>query len=328
MRVQPKQPKVLSHHSPPTRKPTVDEDRYRRAERHLFDHLGLEPTEHRLRLERNAVEVRILETGQGPPLLFVHGVTNSGASWASLMQQLDGFRCITLDRPGCGLSDPLPATLDAKGLPRHGDTLLVDVLDALDLASANVVSTSMGGYFALRTAAAHPDRVDRIVQLGWTLGAPTPPLPAVMRLASLPGVGRMMAALPVGERAVRSMFRQIGLGQALDAGRIPQPVIDCYVALLRHTDTRRNEFTMSGGTSFPDLIRQVELPDELLAQIRTPTLFLWGEHDPFGPPDIAHVFVARTPDAQLQIVPGAGHAVWLDDLDLAATTTRTFLTPA
>lgn len=235
--------------------------------------------------------------------------------------------------PGAGpsrlrLSDPLLTELGGDGLPRHGDTLLVDVLDALDLASAHVVSTSMGGYFTLRTAAAHPDRVDRIVQLGWTLGAPTPPLPAVMRLASMPGIGRMMAALPVGERTVRSMFRQTGLRQALDTGRIPQQVIDCYVALLRHTDTRRSEFTMSGGTSFPDLISQVGLPDELLARIQTPTLFLWGEHDPFGPPDIAHHFVAQIPDARLRIVPGAGHAVWLDDLDLAATTTRTFLTTA
>lgn len=305
----------------------MDHDRYRHAERRLFDHVDIEPTEQRLHLQRNEVQVRILEAGGGPPIVFVHGVTNSGTSWATLMQRLDRFRCIALDRPGCGLSDPLPTTLDGDGLPAHADTLLVDVLDALDLPSAHVVSTSMGGYFALRAAAAHPDRVDRVVQLGWTLGAPTPPLPAIMRLASLPGVGRMMAAMPVGERAVRSMFRQIGLGQALDAGRIPQQVIDCYVALLRHTDTRRNEFTMSGGTSFPDLIRQAELPDELLAQIEAPTLFLWGEHDPFGPPEIARRFVARIPDARLQIALGGGHAVWLDDLDQAATAIRTFLTP-
>lgn len=303
----------------------MNEDLYRAAEERLFQYVGLEVSERRLHLDRNAVDVRVLESGSGPAVVFVHGATNSGASWATLMHGLDGFHCIALDRPGCGLSDPVQTTLDGTGLPRHGDTLLIDVLDALGLESAHVVSTSMGGYFALRGAAAHPERIDRIVHLGWTLGAPTPPPPAIMRAASVPWIGRLMARMPVGERAVHAMFRQIGLGDALKAGRIPQQVIDCYVALLRHTDTRRHEFTMSGGTSFPDLIRDVELPDELLKRVQSPSLFVWGARDPFGPPEIARDFVGRIPGARLEMLPAAGHAVWLDDLDHVTTAARDFL---
>lgn len=303
----------------------MDEAGYREAERRLWASVGTTPTERRLHLERNDVTVRVQEVGNGPAVLFVHGATNSGVSWALLASRLDGFHCIALDRPGCGLSDPLTAALGVDGLPAHGDTLVADVLDALGLDSAHLVSTSYGGYVALRSAAAHPDRVGRIVHLGWSLGAPTGRLPALMRLATLPGAGRIMAALPVNERAVRAMFRQIGLRQALADGRIPQEVIDCYVALLRHTDTMRNEVAVGDGARLPDLVRQVELPDAVLAQIRTPVHFLWGEQDPFGGPDVARRFVDRIPQAELELVPGAGHAVWLDDLDLVAEATRRFL---
>jgi hypothetical protein len=54
-------------------------------------------------------------------------------------------------------------------------------------------------------------------------------------------LGRLLAALLAHERAARSLFRQIGLGQALDVGQIPQEALDWYVALLRYTDTLRNE---------------------------------------------------------------------------------------
>ena len=68
------------------------------------------------------------------------------------------------------------------------------------------------------------------------------------------------------------------------------------------------------------------LPDDVLGAIRTPFLFLWGEEDMMGGGDVARAFVPRVAGAQLEIIPGAGHAVWMDDAaDIAARTT-TFLT--
>lgn len=298
---------------------------YRSAEQVLFDWVGIAPTDRSVALHRHGVTARVFDAGDGPAVLFLHGTTNSAASWATLMGRLDGFRCLGFDRPGCGLSEPLSRPPGIAGLPEHGDTLVVDVLDALGIERAHLVSTSYGGYHALRTAAAHPDRVDRIVHLGWTLGAPTGRLPAIMRLAGIPGLARLMSAMPVNARAVRSMFRQIGLGGALEEGRIDQQVIDTYVALLRHTDTMRNEVAMAGGASITALVTAAELGDDLLGSIGAPMLFLWGDADPFGPPPVARAFAARIPTAQLELVSGAGHAVWLDDLEATAARTREFL---
>jgi pimeloyl-ACP methyl ester carboxylesterase len=302
------------------------EARYRAAEARLWAAYGGTPVERLLHLERNRVTVRVQEVGTGPPVLFVHGANTSGASWAALASRLEGFRSILVDRPGTGLSEPLARSLDAKTLPAFGDTLLVDILDALDLSSTHVVATSFGGYIALRTAAAHPDRVERMVQFSWPVGAPNPHLPAFMRMAGLPGIGRLMAAAPATQRTVRMLFRQMGHRGSLEDGRITPADLDAYLALLRDTDTMRNELAPSRAFISPIRgLNRLLLPDTVLARVTTPTYFLWGEHDPFGNPDTARALVERMSNAKLEILPGAGHAPWLDDLDRAVSVTRSFL---
>ncbi|MFI5045378.1 MAG: alpha/beta fold hydrolase, partial [Acidimicrobiales bacterium] len=153
-------------------------------------------------------------------MVFVHGASNAGTSWASLAARLDGTRCILVDRPGCGLSPRLTRRFGGMAsLGAFADALVVDVLDALDLPEADVISTSFGGYFALRTAAAHPDRVRRLVVLSWTFGAPARSTPLVMRIATLPALGRLATRIPPNERMAKVMLQQIGLRHALASGR-------------------------------------------------------------------------------------------------------------
>ena len=306
----------------------IDEDHLRKTEQRLWDSVGVVPTERRLHLARHSCAVRVQEVGEGPAVLFVHGASNGGSSWASLVARLDGFRCILLDRPGCGLSDPLTARLRGiDDIERYADTMIPDVLDALELASAHVIATSYGGYFALRAAAAHPERVERLVEFSWTIGARMSKVPMVMRLGSAPMIGWIMARIPPNERAVRMMLRQIGLGQALASGRFTQESLDWFVALLRDTHTMRNDIKASPRFFSPirGLNERVLLPASLLASIRSPAFFLWGEADPNGGADVARAFVEQIPHAQLELMPGMGHAPWMDDPDHAARVTDTFL---
>ena len=103
--------------------------------------------------------------------MFVHGVNNGATSWAPLAARLAGFRCILLDRPGCGLSEPIPRRVDTlERFATYAETLIVDVLDALELPTAHVVGTSLGGYHTLRTAAAHPERLGADRRVGLDVG--------------------------------------------------------------------------------------------------------------------------------------------------------------
>ena len=307
----------------------MNESAYRAAEGRLWASLGARPTERWVDLPRHSTRVRIQEVGEGPPTLFVHGANTSGASWASLAANLPGLRCLIIDRPGTGLSPPLPRRIDRTSLPEIADTILADILDALEVPSANLVATSLGGYVALRSAAAAPDRYDRMVQFSWPVGAPTPHVPLMLRATAIPGVGRLAAAMPASEGSVRMLFRRLGQREALEDGRITQADIEAYLALLRHTDTMRNELAPARALVSPIRgVRALDLGDDVLARIRCPTLFIWGAHDPFGGPDVARQLVSRIPGATLELMADAGHSPWLDDLEHCAAKVASFLSVA
>ena len=304
----------------------MNEEAYRAAEQRLWRSLGVAPVERSIQLLRNGIDVRIQELGNGLPVLFIHGANTSGASWASLAAKLDGFRCLIVDRPGTGLSQPVPRRIDRASLQEIADTLVLDILDALDLPSTHLVATSLGGYVALRAAAASPDRIDRMVQFSWPVGAPLTHLPWALRAMTIPGLSRLAASIPANERSVRMLFRRLGHGPKLEDGRITQEDLDCYLAMLRHTDTMRNEIGPARALISP--LRGLDglnLSDELLSRVACPTLFIWGGRDVFGDAETARRLVARIPSAELDLMPDAGHSPWLDDLAYCASAVTGFL---
>ena len=306
----------------------MNESRYRHAEQSLWASVGVTPTERQLRLERTGTTARVQEVGAGPTVVFVHGASNAGASWASLVARMDGFHCVLLDRPGCGLSEPLAGRLDdVARLATFADGLVVDVLDAMGIDTAMVVATSFGGYIGLRTAAAHPDRITRTFVVGWPIGAPIAATPLSMRLSTVTGLGRVMLSIPPTAGMVKAMLRGVGLRGAIESGRFGPVEIEWFRSLLRDTDTMRNELR-----SLPPILTPIKginetilFDDAVLGSITNPVAFLWGEADPMGGAAIARTFVARVPGATLELLPGAGHAPWIDDPDHVAAAAKQFL---
>jgi pimeloyl-ACP methyl ester carboxylesterase len=300
----------------------MNERRYRDAERRLWGAYGLEPDEQQVRLAGTDTVVRVQESGTGEPVLFIHGGPNAGTTWAPLLAHLDGFRCLLVDRPGTGLSDDY--VIRAGELPRIGASFVPDVLDGLGLDRAHVVASSFGGHLALRSAAAHPERFERMVQMASPAAVPGEQYPPFMRFMRSGLVRRILAALPPNDRANRSIFRQIGHGASLDAGRIPEIFFEWYLALGRDTNTMRNDGEMIGREILGHL-DAVRLSEGLLASVKVPTLFVWGEDDGFGGIDNGRRIADLLPDAELETMPAAGHLPWLDDPVVATRATRAFL---
>ena len=306
----------------------MDEQAYRRAEERLWASCDLWPREHEIELPRSGVRVRVQEVGEGEPVLYLHGAPNAGATWAPLVARTPGFRSLLVDRPGTGLSGPLRIRPDDLG--GVADVFVADVLDGMDLARAHVVASSFGGFLALRSAAASPDRIGQMVQMACPAGAHGMAVPAFMRAIATPGLGRLLTSLPPSERAARSMLRQIGHGASLDADRIPSVFLDWYLALQRHTPTMRNETQLIASAVSPRgrVHPALALTDDLLGRIEVPTLFLWGDDDPFGGEPVARRMAAGMRDARIEMMPDAGHLPWLDDPQHAARAVDAFLRSA
>ena len=307
------------------------EARYRASEERLWRSLGVLPSERFVDLRRIGNRVRVQELGDGPPVLFIHGASTCGTSWASLAALLPQFRCFLLDRPGSGLSDPLTRPIrTVDDLVALADTLVIDVLDALDLEGADLVTTSFGGFFGLRAALIAPQRVGRVVEFGWTAGARPGRLPLPLRLGSTPPLGGLLSRLPTNDASVRQLLKGIGLKEAVEAGRVSTEAIRCYGSLLRETDTMRNDVAIGGRFLSPARRGdpRLVLPPADRARIRTPIAFVWGDRDPFGGAEIAREFVAGFPNASLEVLAGVGHAPWMDDAPRAAAAVRAFLAGA
>src|SRR5436190_20703945 len=186
----------------------MNEARYRDAERVLWESVGKEPIERRVRLAPWNVEMRVQEVGDGPPALFIHGGPNAGTTWAPLIQHLDGYRCLLLDRPGCGLSEPI--SLTRPDIEPFADKLVGAALDALEIDRAHVVASSVGGYLSLRSAAAGPQRIDRMVLMGAPPFIKDMGVPGFMRMMMIDPIRRVMVAMPPSKRMGKMTLKQIG----------------------------------------------------------------------------------------------------------------------
>lgn len=272
-------------------------------------------------------QVHVLEAGNGPPLVLLHGSGVAAWFFLPLLRELEGFRVIAPDRPTQGLSDPID-------LPRaaYHETLigwLDRLLDALDLDSVALLGHSAGGVLALRYALAHPSRVERLVLIG-PPGLPKTRCPLPYRLMATPGVGELMSRIaPPSPKSMLRFAKFMGEEEAI--AKHPQ-LLDLFVA------AGKDELAASGTTTevrvlvsplallspygFPR--RSRVRPDEL-KRLTVPTLLVWGDREPLGGVAVAREVTELIPDAQLAVLPG-GHVPWLGHPEQAATVAAEFLT--
>ncbi|MGH7723552.1 MAG: alpha/beta fold hydrolase, partial [Candidatus Dormibacteria bacterium] len=101
----------------------------------------------------------LLDRGSGPALLLLHGWGAHKELMAPIAERLSGYRIVAPDLPGFGAT---PAPPRAWGVDEYA-AWLVALLDRLGVERAHVVGHSNGGRVAIALAAAHPDRVGRLV---------------------------------------------------------------------------------------------------------------------------------------------------------------------
>ena len=102
------------------------------------------------------------ESGEGPPVVFVHGLLVDGRLWRKVTPLLEGqFRCIVPEFPLGSHPEPLnpDADLSPPGLAR----IVAGVLEGLDLEDVTLVANDTGGAISQITAANHPERIGRLV---------------------------------------------------------------------------------------------------------------------------------------------------------------------
>jgi pimeloyl-ACP methyl ester carboxylesterase len=298
-------------------------ERYRQAERRLWNVYGLEPSEHIVDLPEPALRLRVVEVGEGAPILFIPGTGGTGPYWAPLVRELQGYRCLMLDRPGWGLSSTIRYAADTYR--DDAARIAASVLDALGIARASVVGASIGDVWAMGLARSVPERVDRVVLLGSGPMREEIQPPRFLRLLATP-VGALIVRIPEGRRLIAGQLAGLGHAASLEAGRFPGEFFEWRSAFARETKSMHNERQMVA-----DVIQSGRLADGLtfgdaeLARIVPPALLIIGSEDPVGSIGLWRKFMGMIPHGEIELLENAGHLPWWDDSSRVGRRMRAFL---
>jgi 2-hydroxy-6-oxonona-2,4-dienedioate hydrolase len=291
-------------------------DRFRSAERTVFAKYRLAVRERFVDLDPSGERVRVIESGEGPPVILLPGLGAVAALWSPLLAGLRGVRGFAVERPGCGLSDPMRmAGLDLRSWSLR---LVSSVVDALGVERVSLVGNSIGGTMSLWYALAHPERVERLVLFGAPPFVLDTQAPFAMRALSIPFVARRALARS-GAADIDDVFVQMGHPSGILGAELAELAVsarglpgfaDGFVGLLH------------GATGI--MGRRVAAPAVELAKLQTPTLMIWGSGDTHGPVETGRRMVATMPNASLEVC-GRGHLPWLDEPERCAALAGDFL---
>jgi pimeloyl-ACP methyl ester carboxylesterase len=251
----------------------------------------------------HGVEIVYQRVGKGPPLVFAHGAAEDGRVWRPQLAALaDEFTVVAWDEPGAGRSSGVPPDFELADYAK----CLAAVIEALALGPAHVAGLSWGGTVVQELYRRHPELVATLILVdtyaGWK-GS----LPEQEVRARVEGVRQMLAA-PAGE------FDPTLPG--LFAGDPPAEFVPLLEAMA--ADVRPE----SMGTALR-VMAEADQRD-LLPRIDVPTLLIWGQLDARSPLDVARQFEAAIPNAQLVVIPRAGHMSNLEQPDRFNDTVREF----
>lgn len=231
---------------------------------------------------------------EAPPLMLLHGGINSALMWISCIAALaPHFRIYAPDIMGDpGKSSP------SRDLRRPSDCAdwVADTLTGLGLKSSSICGISWGGGIALATGLFTPERVDRIVAMcpGWGLARP--------RM-----LGFLLFFLPAilfpDREKVRRLLQRLSATEAAFTSPLDDILVDYLAIALKHYKLRpRKPWVFT---------------DSELRQIRNPTLVLIGDREViYNPQKVAAKAGRLLPNASVEIVPGASHALFYDRPDI------------
>lgn len=249
-------------------------------------------------VELTAGTVAYRTLGEGPPVVFIHGLLVNADLWRNVVPTVAaaGYRCIAPDWPLGAHEHPL-APGSAFDLPALAD-LVAEFLDALDLQDVTVVANDTGGALTQVLLTRHPGRVARAVLSScdaYDRFLP-PPVNLLPPLAALPGQvwlllqvtrPRWVQRLPIAfgwltKRPIPKEMVASYLGPARRSRAIRRDV----KAVLRAVDKR---YTLAAAEDF--------------AKVDIPVLLAWAQDDRLFPVKMARRLEDELPQARLVEIP-------------------------
>lgn len=216
--------------------------------------------------------------GDGPPLVFVHGLSDQAGSWFRIVPHIEDRTVVVIDLPRHGES---PYKTDA---PDFNDEVYGPLFEVFDEIAGDeemtMVANSLGGWIAMEYALYSPENVDHLVLIN-SAGLDHRIDPTLI----------MPRSRDEARRTVRTIFGD-------SAPWVPGFVLDRIV--------ERSKVSLVGETL--GKADGTEFLDERLPMLNVESDLIWGTSDELFPVDYAHRLDALLPNSRLHLIDGCGHS--------------------
>ncbi len=241
-----------------------------------------------MRATVNGIELHYRDEGSGRPVVLIHGLGNTLASWEGVARSLKTtYRVVRFDLRGSGASGVPPGPYD----PETWVADLRGLLDELDIEQAHLLGHSLGSLIATRFAADHPDRVRSLGLIGTGPGTPDAEKPTQRDIAAA------IERNGMAERAANEIEESFSAHT-----RETRPeLLGLYRELLRSNDPDGYAASMRGRLAFD--LRSV------LDDVRAPALLVVGERDTVTPPLASFIVADGLTESSVVVLPDVGHMV-------------------
>jgi pimeloyl-ACP methyl ester carboxylesterase len=266
------------------------------------------------------VTIRYRVTGDGPTLVFVHGVWVAGPLWNDVVDRLDGMRCIVPTWPLGAHADPAPAAdLSARATAKR----IPDLLEALDLRNVTLVGNDTGGGLCLAAlGTGHPGlrRIGRLVLTNCDSYEHFPPkgfdkMVALMRRSSALGTALLrFFASSLGQR----VFLKGVCAATPPTGARARAIFGDFA----HSAAARRDALRVTQSLEPSVTLDAV---DSLRSFSKPVLLAWGAADKLFPLDHARRLQGDLADTRLEVMDGASTFVMLDQPDALAAKIAAFV---
>lgn len=236
---------------------------------------------------------RVLETGEGEPLIIMHGTGGHLEAFTRNLRALgEKYRVILYDYPGHGWTTTSTHDLEIQEYMDH----LLTLMEVLGISRAHLSGESLGGWVAIKFAAAHPERVDRLI-----LNTPGGTMARAEVMEKIRSLSQAAADDPSGER-IRTRLEWLMAD--------PSSVTDELVA-VRQGVYSRSGFSESMSHILclqdPEVRARNLVTDEELAAVEAPTLVVWTSDDPSGPAKAGLEMADKISGGEFRLIENAGH---------------------
>ncbi len=261
------------------------------------------------------VRLRVLEEGEGPSVVLLHGLYFDHSTWDGVCEALGSeLHLVRPDLPGFGESEKPPPSRFPYGIDSFSEAV-ADLYAALGLGRSAVVGQGIGGAVAIALAARHPELVSHLVLIDALCHREAEDLET--RIARLPIVGSLVLKQLTGKRAFRAFFRRALLSPG---SNVSDERIDHYYQKFNSPAAR--------GSALATLRKTADTRSivALTTRIETPTLVLWGRSDRILPPALGQRLSREIRGAGFELL-DAGHAPQEERPEAIAGLIRSFVRP-